>query len=369
VGTTSQTTYSFGGLACGTSYSLGVDAYDAAGNRSSIAKLTATTSACDTTAPTAPANLTKTGATQTSISVSWTASTDKVGVVGYGLYRGGTVVGSSSSTQAAFGGLTCGTTYALGVDAVDAAGNRSTLATLSAATSACSPTQSTPQPLGPPGSWNLSFDDEFNGSSLDTSKWAPCWFPDSYPATSDSCASSNNVTTYKSLQSEGNGVETLTLTDSSRGALIATNPHGGANPGFQFQYGVVEARVWFPGNGTRCVDWPTWWTDGQSWPTNGENDIAETDSSGTLNVNYHSGSGTHNQGAVPGYWCDGYHVYTLDREAGHSYVYWDGRLVKDYPTDDAGAPQYLILNIGPGGLTSYPAQLHVDYVRAWNRAP
>ena len=41
----------------------------------------------DTTAPTAPSGLAVTGQTQTSITISWTASTDNVGVTGYGLYR------------------------------------------------------------------------------------------------------------------------------------------------------------------------------------------------------------------------------------------------------------------------------------------
>jgi hypothetical protein len=40
----------------------------------------------DTTAPTAPAGLTRTASTATSISLSWSGSTDNVGVAGYGRY-------------------------------------------------------------------------------------------------------------------------------------------------------------------------------------------------------------------------------------------------------------------------------------------
>jgi chitodextrinase len=91
----------------------------------------------DTQAPTAPGGLAKAASTGTSVSVSWNASTDNVGVTGYGLYSNGTSTGSTTSTTATFSGLTCGTTYTLAVDAFDKAGNRSAKSSISAATSAC----------------------------------------------------------------------------------------------------------------------------------------------------------------------------------------------------------------------------------------
>jgi chitodextrinase len=48
VGTTTTTSYGYAGLSCGTSYTLAVAAYDAAGNRSPQASLAAATSACPT---------------------------------------------------------------------------------------------------------------------------------------------------------------------------------------------------------------------------------------------------------------------------------------------------------------------------------
>jgi chitodextrinase len=48
VGTTAATSYTFANLSCGTSYKLAVDAYDSAGNRSQLASLGATTTACPT---------------------------------------------------------------------------------------------------------------------------------------------------------------------------------------------------------------------------------------------------------------------------------------------------------------------------------
>ena len=91
----------------------------------------------DVLPPTAPLGLVKSSSTQTSIAVSWTASSDNIGVAGYGLYRNGSTTGSSLVASASFSGLACGTTYTLAVDAYDAAGNRSGKTSLSAATSAC----------------------------------------------------------------------------------------------------------------------------------------------------------------------------------------------------------------------------------------
>ena len=69
---TRGTSYSDTGLSCGTAYSLGVDTYDAAGNTSIRATVTATTTACpDTQAPTVPANLAQSGSTTSSITLTW----------------------------------------------------------------------------------------------------------------------------------------------------------------------------------------------------------------------------------------------------------------------------------------------------------
>ena len=135
------TSYTFGGLSCGTGYTLGVEAFDAAGNVSSRTTVTASTSACsDTTDPSAPSGLAVGSTTQSSIALSWTASTDNVGVAGYNVYVGSSKVNGSpvTGTSYTFGGLSCGTGYTLGVEAFDAAGNVSSRTTVTASTSACS---------------------------------------------------------------------------------------------------------------------------------------------------------------------------------------------------------------------------------------
>ncbi len=169
VGTSATTSYSYTGLTCGTTYTLGVAAADAAGNASATATKTVTTTACpDTTPPSTPTGLATSAVGQTQATLSWTASTDNVGVTGYRTFRGATQVGTPATTSYTFTGLTCGTTYTLGVAAADAAGNVSSTATTSVTTSACPDTTppSTPTGLttGSPGqtsvalSWNGSTD-------------------------------------------------------------------------------------------------------------------------------------------------------------------------------------------------------------------
>jgi endo-1,4-beta-xylanase len=83
----------------------------------------------DTTPPTAPSNLTSTGKTDTSVSLSWSGSTDNVGVTAYDVYQGSTVVktvtGSPPGTSTTVTGLSPATTYTFTVRARDAAGNTS----------------------------------------------------------------------------------------------------------------------------------------------------------------------------------------------------------------------------------------------------
>ncbi|WP_253298212.1 glycosyl hydrolase family 18 protein [Paenibacillus sp. MSJ-34] len=138
----------------------------------------------DTTPPTAPTGLTATGKTSTSVSLSWNASTDNVGVTGYEVYRGGTLAGTAASTSYTVTGLSPGTTYSFTVKARDAAGN------VSAASSALSVTTDS---SGVPGTapWQpykaYSVNDlvTYNGSTykcIQAHTSLPGWEPPNVPA-------------------------------------------------------------------------------------------------------------------------------------------------------------------------------------------
>ncbi len=79
----------------------------------------------DTTAPTTPTTLAANGTTATSTNLTWTASTDNVGVTGYNVYNGTVLVTTLTGTSGTVSGLTASTNYAFTIKAKDAAGNLS----------------------------------------------------------------------------------------------------------------------------------------------------------------------------------------------------------------------------------------------------
>jgi hypothetical protein len=99
-----------------------------------------TANSTDTQSPTAPANLASTTVTQTTVALSWTASTDNVGVVGYDIYKGGTYVATATGTTYTVTGLIANTAYSFTVKAKDAANNYSAASnTLNVTTAASAP--------------------------------------------------------------------------------------------------------------------------------------------------------------------------------------------------------------------------------------
>jgi chitodextrinase len=97
--------------------------------------------ASETTPPSAPTNLTATAASSTQVNLSWSASTDNVGVTGYLLERcqgaGCTSfaqVATPSGTSFNDSGLTANTSYSYRVRATDASGNLSAYSGVATAT-------------------------------------------------------------------------------------------------------------------------------------------------------------------------------------------------------------------------------------------
>ncbi|HSX42844.1 MAG TPA: Ig-like domain-containing protein [Candidatus Saccharimonadales bacterium] len=123
----SATAYSDTGLSAGTSYSYRLRAVDAAGNLGAYSSVVtaATPAVIDTAAPSVPANLAVQAISATQANLSWSASTDNVGVTGYKIYRDGAYVAVANTASFQDQSLTAGTPYSYAVSATDAAGNES----------------------------------------------------------------------------------------------------------------------------------------------------------------------------------------------------------------------------------------------------
>jgi chitodextrinase len=133
--------YNDTGLNPATSYSYQVQATDAAGNLSTFSNVANATTQADTTPPSTPANLAATAVSATQINLTWTASTDNVGVAGYNVQR---CQGASCTTFAQVSqpsansfddtGLTPSTSYSYRVQAFDGSNNLSGFSNVASAT-------------------------------------------------------------------------------------------------------------------------------------------------------------------------------------------------------------------------------------------
>ena len=138
------------GLTSNATYNFRVHSSDALANEAVSANATFI---IDTAAPSVPIGLTATAISSTQINLSWAASTDNVGVSGYQVFRGVTLIATTPSPSYSNTGLTPNTSYSYSIKAVDAAGNISgSSATASATTLASDTTFPTVTLTAPPAS-------------------------------------------------------------------------------------------------------------------------------------------------------------------------------------------------------------------------
>ena len=186
-------------LTASTTYSLSVKAFDTAGNYGSAATLSVKTgdSIVDTIPPTVPQNLAASGVTSNSINLSWSASSDNVGVTGYDVYMGGSLKTSVPSNSTTISGLAADTSYSFQIRAKDAAGNASALSSILNAKTLAGGNDG--PATGVPGTPSLS-QSTWNGEASYTITMNMWW--------------GNNGTTFE-LYENGSLVSSKPLTDNS----------------------------------------------------------------------------------------------------------------------------------------------------------
>jgi chitodextrinase len=211
----------------------------------------------DTTPPSTPTNFAKTGSTATTISTSWTASTDNVAVASYNLYDGATQVGTATGTTYTFTGYTCGTSHNLAVEAVDTSGNVSAAkATLTASTGACDTTPPTVSITAPVGGTTVSGSVAVNANASDNDSVAGVQFKlDGANLQAEDTTSPYGV--LWDTTTATNGSHTLTAvardpsnnTTTSAAVTVTVNNVGPPPP-----TGLVAAYSFDEGSGTTVAD-------------------------------------------------------------------------------------------------------------------
>lgn len=217
------------------------------------------------------------------------------------------------------------------------------------------------QPDGPAGNWKMVWSDEFNGTSIDQTKWHV-----------DNGVNRNQTPMYASNVSESGGNLNLAVQSASSGANVVSASQFGDIPapanGYQMKVGdVVESRILFPTVNGKVANWPSLWFFGDpKAPAPGEIDLFEGLGGGAT-CNYHPPSGSATITSIPG-WTAGWHTYTLVRHATSFDAYIDGHKFLTQPTNDSGSPMSVIIVNGAGqyGGPVSAATVQVDYVRAWS---
>lgn len=313
--------------------------------------------------------------TSTALSLSGTTvgndSLSSVKIVGSftaTIYSDNNLSGVNSTTATSVPNMS---TLAVGNDSAS-----SVLVTSSAATTAPTPAGN-PQPIGPGGSWNMIFNDEFNGTSLDPTKWSECYPWDCHTGGNGELmvyTTANNIFDGSTLSERATNQQTCSGSYCANygSSLIQTGvPIGGSTPKFTFQYGFAEAKLQVPyGTGY----FPAFWMLG---PTS-EIDLMEvfgntTNFSCGVHLGHYTskwGCNTHG-GNTLGSW----HTFGVDWEPTYINFYYDGNVVGTTTnTSQIPAEQmYILLNFAiganfipaPDSTTVFPAYFRSDYVRVW----
>lgn len=239
----------------------------------------------------------------------------------------------------------------------------------------CDPPSGSVSPVGQSGSWALKWSDDFNGSTLDRGKWHDNWHATdggvSPPVNSAerSCYDAKQVTV-------GGGALILTLAPNVPARAGCRLRSGATAP---LASGLVESDGRFngytagtyvewrvhlaPGAGTP-TNWAAVWTDGAHWPADGEIDVLEVLSGGSMRAHVHDANGGPGS---PSYASSaGWHTFAAWRHTSSVDFYYDGARFWSGPIATTAA-HYLVANLGQssGSLPEVPSNLLVDYVRVW----
>ncbi|MDR3628661.1 MAG: glycoside hydrolase family 16 protein [Ignavibacteriaceae bacterium] len=231
----------------------------------------------------------------------------------------------------------------------------------------------------PPAGYKLVWNDEFNGTSIDTSKW-------NYEVNGD--GGGNNELEYYTALPENSFIQdscliikALKKTYNGKDYTSARLNSSGKG---DWKYGRFEVRAKLPyGQGLWPAIWmlPTDWVYG-GWPSSGEIDIMEElgHQANKVYGTIHYGNPHQQQGGnytLPtGYFLSNFHVFALEWDSTSISIFVDS--VKYFTTKITKPFDqrfHFVLNVAVGGnwpgspdyTTVFPQQMTIDYVRVFQK--
>jgi beta-glucanase (GH16 family) len=246
-------------------------------------------------------------------------------------------------------------------------------------------------PLGLPGSWTCTFDDEFNGTSLNTSNWQPqVTAASGYVNGATACYEDNPQTISVSggyLDLTALQVAPFTCPDGSSSFTTSYEAGMVSTSGlFDQTYGAFEVSAKLPPSVVEGLQ-ETLWLYPQNltygaWPASGEIDFAEFYSEyPDLDVPYIHYSQSSTDLNATSYDClmnqGAFNTYGVDWTPTSITIMDNGQpCLVDYPTTGSepfNEPFFIALTqaLGVGtnnftpGVTELPATTQIDWVRAW----
>jgi beta-glucanase (GH16 family) len=238
-------------------------------------------------------------------------------------------------------------------------------------------TPPTSQPAPPPTvapappATNEIFRDDFDGSTLDTSKWRPNWLAGTDGAVTKP-VNSNEQSCYDPSQVSVSGgyLHLDAVSRACRADNGVTYPYASglveSAEHFTFIYGKVEARIYVPPGSAGAANWPAFWANGTgTWPVTGELDVMEG-LEGHACWHFHSTLGGPG-GCAPLASPSGWHTFGADWEPGSVTYFYDGVQVGRVLSGITASPMYLVLNLAVSPSISPPVQLPSEMLVDWVR--
>ena len=249
IGTSTSTAYTDTTMACTTQYNYTVAAYDNAVPPNVSAQSSPWSTTTPSIAPTVPTGLAKVSATSTQVVLSWSASTDYcMTLTGYKIYRGGTQIGTSTTTGYTDSTVSGTTTYSYTVASYDSANTSAQSSPLSVTTPDTIP------PSVPTGltasdvnavqinlAWNASTDTGGSGlAGYKIYRGGTLIGTSSTNSYSDTTCSANTTYTYTVAAYDNAG----NVSAQSSGASATTNNIPSVPPGQPGPHGMVRSSPW-----------------------------------------------------------------------------------------------------------------------------